>query len=204
MERPAPRLGSAIALATVMLWAPQARATLTLYNGNCVGCHSAATTTCDGCHAHGVHSSSAKTDINLGGTTDKATYAPGSTVKVTVNAGYSGGWVRVVLFDPNLKELARSSCPGGVGGCTTSKFPITLTAPAPMTAGTYIWAVAWYGNNYDISSASFGSGNSSTLKVGFFTADANNLNHGYQTIALPAFSVSAASAPAIVLNPNSL
>src|SRR2546426_881826 len=187
-----------------MLWAPQARATLTLYNSNCVGCHSAATTTCDGCHAHGVHSSSAKTDINLGGTTDKATYAPGSTVKVTVNAGYSGGWVRVVLFDQNLKELARSSCPGGVGGCTTSKFPITLTAPAPMTAGTYIWAVAWYGNNYDISGASFGSGNSSTLKVGFFTADANNLNHGYQTIALPAFSVSAASAPAIVLNPNSL
>ncbi|OLE63228.1 MAG: hypothetical protein AUG04_06225 [Deltaproteobacteria bacterium 13_1_20CM_2_69_21] len=204
MERTAPRLGSAIALATVMLWAPQARATLTLYNSNCVGCHSAATTTCDGCHAHGVHSSSAKTDINLGGTTDKATYAPGSTVKVTVNAGYSGGWVRVVLFDQNLKELARSSCPGGVGGCTTSKFPITLTAPAPMTAGTYIWAVAWYGNNYDISGASFGSGNSSTLKVGFFTADANNLNHGYQTIALPAFSVSAASAPAIVLNPNSL
>src|SRR2546426_246241 len=187
-----------------MLWAPQARATLTLYNSNCVGCHSAATTTCDGCHAHGVHSSSAKTDINLGGTTDKATYAPGSTVKVTVNAGYSGGWVRVVLFDQNLKELARSSCPGGVGGCTTSKFPITLTAPAPMTAGTYIWALAWYGNNYDIRGASFGSGNSSTLKVGFFTADANNPNHGYQTIALPAFSVSAASAPAIVLNPNSL
>src|SRR5439155_581192 len=46
--------------------------------------------------------------------------------------------------------------------------------------------------------------NSSTLKAGFFTADANNSNHGYQTIALPAFSVSAASAPAIVLNPNSL
>src|SRR5256885_11235867 len=42
----APRLGSVIALATVMLWAPQARATLTLYNNNCVSCHSAATTTC--------------------------------------------------------------------------------------------------------------------------------------------------------------
>src|SRR5439155_1139877 len=200
----APRLGSVIALATVMLWAPQARATLTLYNNNCVSCHSAATTTCDGCHAHGVHSSSAKSDINLSGTTDKASYTPGSTVKVTVNAGYRGGWARVVLFDQNLKALARSSCPGGVGGCTTSNFPITPTAPAPMTAGTYIWAVAWYGNRYDISGASFGSGNSSTLKAGFFTADANNSNHGYQTIALPAFSVSAASAPAIVLNPNSL
>ena len=204
METLAPRLGSMIALATVMLWAPQARATLTLYNNNCVSCHSAATTTCDGCHAHGVHSSSAKSDINLSGTTDKASYTPGSTVKVTVNAGYRGGWARVVLFDQNLKELARSSCPGGVGGCTTSNFPITLTAPAPLTAGTYIWAVAWYGNSYDISGASFGSRNSSTLKAGVFTADANNSNHGYQTIALPAFSVSAASAPAIVLNPNSL
>src|SRR5207245_1289101 len=157
-----------------------------------------------GCQAQGVHSSSAKSDINLSGTTDKAYYTPGSTVKVTVNAGYRGGWVRVVLFDQNLKELARSSCPGGVGGCTTSNFPITLTAPAPMTAATYIWAVAWYGNSYDISGASFGSGNSSTLKTGYFTADANNSNHGYQTIALPAFSVSAVSAPAIVLNPNSL
>src|SRR3989442_10031819 len=193
-----------MALASVMLWAAPARATLTLYNSNCVSCHSQATTTCDGCHAHGVHSGSAKTDVNISGTTDKTSYAPGGAVKVTVTGGYRSGWVRVVLFDQNLKELARSSCPGGLGGCTTSKFPITLTAPAPMTAGTYIWAVAWYGNNYDISGASFGSGNSSTLKVGFFTADANNLNHGYQTIALPAFSVSAASAPAIVLNPNSL
>ena len=204
METLAPRLSSAIALVTVVLWAPQARATLTLYNSNCVSCHSAATTTCDGCHAHGVHSSSAKTDINLTGTTDKVSYAPGSPVKVTVNAGYRTGWVRIVLFDQNLKELARSSCPGGVGGCTTSVVPITLTAPAPATAGTYVWAVAWYGNNFDISGASFGSGTSSSLKVGFFSGDVNNPNHGYQTVALPAFSVSSASAPGIVLNPTSL
>jgi len=191
-------------LASVMLWAAQAPATQTLYNNNCVACHSQVTNTCDGCHAHGVHSSSAKNDINISGTTDKTSYAPGSPVKVTVNGGYRSGWVRVVLFDQNLKELARSSCPGGLGGCTTSAFPITLTAPAPMTAGTYVWAVAWYGNDYEVIGASFGSGTSSTLKVGFFTADVNNSNHGYQTVALPAFSVSAASAPAIALNPTSL
>ncbi len=204
METLAPRLSSAIALATVALWAPQARATPTLYANNCVSCHSAVTTTCNGCHAHGVHSTSTKTDINLTGTTDKVSYAPGSPVKVTVNAGYRTGWVRVVLFDQNLKELARSSCPGGVGGCTTSVVPITLTASAPTTAGTYIWAVAWYGNDFDITGASFGSGTSSTLKAGFFSADATNPNHGYQTVALPAFSVSAASTPAIVLSPASL
>ena len=204
METLAPRLSSAIALATVALWAPQARATLTLYNNNCVSCHSSATTTCDGCHAHGVHSSSAKNDINLAGTTDKVSYAPGSPVKVTVNAGYRTDWVRVVLFDQSLKEIARSSCPGGAGGCTTSVVPVTLTAPAPATPGTYIWAVAWYGNNFDINGASFGSGTSSSLKVGFFSADVNNPNHGYQTVALPAFSVTTASTPAIVLNPTSL
>ncbi len=72
VETLAPRLCSAIALLIVVLGAPQARATLTLYNNNCVSCHSSAITTCDGCHAHGVHSSSAKNDINLTGTTDKA------------------------------------------------------------------------------------------------------------------------------------
>jgi hypothetical protein len=187
-----------------MLWTPQARATPSLYSSNCVSCHSAATNTCDGCHAHGTHSSGAKSDINIKGTTDKTSYSPGSTVTVTVNGGYETGWVRVVLLDQNLKELSRSSCPGGVGGCTTKSFPVTLTAAAPATAGTYVWAVAWYGHSYDITGASFGSGNSSTLKAGFFTPDASNSNHGYQTVALPAFTVSAASVPAIALNPASL
>jgi len=201
----APGRGSVIAVVTVVLWAPQARATLTLYNNNCVSCHSTATTTCDGCHAHGVHSSDAKTDINLTGRTDKVSYVAGSPVKVTVNAGDQTGWVRVVLLDQNLKELARKSCPGGTGGCTTSATPITLTTPAPATTGTYIWAVAWYGNDFDTNGASFGSGTSSSLKVGFFSADVNNPNHGYQTVALPAFTVSAASAgPAITLEPASL
>ena len=204
METLAKRLGPATTLATMMLWSAQAPATQTLYNNNCVACHSQVTNTCDGCHAHGVHSSSAKSDINVGGTTDKTSYTPGGPVKVTVNGGYRSGWVRVVLFDPSLKEIARAGCPGGLGGCTTSAFPVTLTAPAPTTAGTYVWAVGWYGNDYEVSGASFGSGTSSTLKVGFFTADVNNSSHGYQTVALAPFMVSAASAPAIALNPASL
>ena len=204
METLAKRLCRAMTLASVTLLSAPASATQTLYNSNCAGCHSQVTNSCDGCHAHGVHSGSAKSDINVSGTTDKTSYAPGGTVKVTVNGGYRGGWVRVVLFDQGLKELARSSCPGGLGGCTTSSFPITLTAPAPTAAGTYVWAVAWYGNDYEVTGASFGSGTSSTLKVGFFTADANNSSHGYQTVALPAFTVSAATAPAIALNPASL
>jgi hypothetical protein len=36
VETLAPRLCSAIALATVVLWTPQARATVTLYNNDCV------------------------------------------------------------------------------------------------------------------------------------------------------------------------
>src|SRR5256885_12766584 len=105
-----------------------------------------------------------------------------------------------------MRELARSGCAGGLGGCTTSVFPATLTAPAPTAAGTYVWAVAWYGNQYDIGGASFGSGNSSTLKVGFFTPDSNNSGHGSQTVALSSFTVTAppAQAPAIALNPTSL
>jgi MYXO-CTERM domain-containing protein len=200
----AQRLASAVAVATVTMWVSQAQATPTLYSSNCAGCHSQTTNTCDGCHAHGTHSSSAKSNINVAGTTDKTSYAPGSSVKVTVNGGYQSGWVRLVLFDQNLAELARSTCPGGTGGCTTTAFPVTLTATAPTTPGTYIWAVAWYGHNYDINGASFGSGNSSTLKAGYFTPDVNNTNHGYQTVALPAFTVSAASGPVIALNPTSL
>jgi len=202
-------LGWPIILGIILLWAAQARATSSLYTSNCASCHStssASPTTCNGCHFHGEHSSTAASDINLRGSTDKPSYAPGETVKVTINGGYRTGWVRALLFDQNMKELARSSCPGGLGACTTSVFPVTLTAPAPAAAGTYVWAVAWYGNQYDIAGGSFASGNSSTLKVGFFTPDPNNSGHGSQTVALSSFTVTAppAQAPAIALNPTSL
>src|SRR5256885_11830 len=194
-------------LGIVMLWAAQARATPSLYTSNCASCHSTSSTTpttCNGCHFHGEHSSTAASDINLKGSTNKTSYAPGETVTVTINAGYRNGWVRALLFDQNMNEVARGSCPGGLGGCTTSASPVTLAATAPSAAGNYVWAVAWYGNQYDISGASFGSGNSSTPQAGFFTPDANNSGHGTQTVALPAFTVSAPQVPAIALNPTSL
>jgi hypothetical protein len=160
------------------------------YSG-CESCHDPAVGTCNGCHAHGTHSSQAMNDVNIVGTTDASTYAPSETVKVTVNGGWQSGWVRVLLLDHNLIELARSSCPGGKGGCTTSVFPVTLTASAPSTPGTYTWAVAWYGNQTDVSGGSFGLGTSSTMKVGYFTPDASNPNHGYQTVAISSFTVNA-------------
>ena len=179
-------------------------ATPTLYANNCAGCHSATVTSCNGCHAHGTHSTSAKNDINVAGTLDKSSYAPGETVTVTVTGGYRTSWLRVLLFDNAFTELARSSCPGGMGGCTTSVYPITLTAPAPQTPGTYTWSVAWYGNRYDAGGASFGLGFSDTLADGYFTLDPGNVNHGYQTVALPSFIVSPDATPQIAVTPGSL
>jgi len=158
------------------------------YSG-CEACHDPSVGTCNGCHSHGTHSSLAMNDINIVGTTDATSYGPSSTVTVTVNGGFEYGWVRVLLLDQNLNELARSSCPGGKGGCTTSAYPVTLAAKAPPTPGTYTWAVAWYGNESDISGASFGQGTSSSMKVGYFTPDPSNPNHGYQTVALAPFTV---------------
>lgn len=193
-----------VILAVALLWAPSTGAFPGLYTDNCASCHSATVTTCNGCHAHGTHSSSAKTNINVAGTLNKTSFAPGETVSVQITGGYRTGWIRAILFDQSGTELARSSCPGGVGGCTTSVYPVTLTAPAPTTPGTYTWAVAWYGNQFDTGGASFGSGNSATIQPGFFTPDPNNPEHGFQTVALQAFTVAAPAAPSIALSPASL
>lgn len=198
------RLSLALAVAAGMLHAPGAAAYSSYYTSNCTTCHSATVTTCNGCHSHGTHSSTAKTDINVAGTLNKTSFTPGETVSVTITGGYRNGWVRAVLVDQQGAELARSSCPGGQGGCTTSVYPVTLTAPAPTTPGSYTWAVAWYGNQFDASGASYGSGTSATLSAGFFTPDPGNPNHGFQTVALQAFTVKAAAAPTIALAPASL
>jgi uncharacterized protein (TIGR03382 family) len=192
------------ALSAALLWAPAARAFSSFYTANCTSCHSATVTTCNGCHSHGTHSSSAKTDINVAGALSKTSYAPGETVSVLITGGYRTGWIRALLFDGGGNELARSSCPGGMGGCTTSAYPVTLTAPAPTTPGTYTWAVAWYGNQFDASGASFGSGTSTAIQPGYFTPDPNNPGHGYQTVALQPFTVAAPAAPSIALSPPSL
>src|SRR5512138_1972695 len=134
---------------------PNAEASSSYYTTYCSSCHGTTTSTCNGCHAHGTHSSSAKTDLNVKGTTNKTSYAPGETVSVTITGGYRTGWVRAILYDQNMVEKARSTGPTGEGG--GAAFPITLSAPAPATAGTYTWNVSWYGNQYEKSGGFFGA-----------------------------------------------
>jgi uncharacterized protein (TIGR03382 family) len=197
-------LSFALAVAVGIVHAPPATARSEYFTSSCTGCHGATVTTCNGCHAHGTHSSSAKSDINVAGTLTKTSFAPGETVSVRITGGYRTGWVRAVLLDQGGNELARSSCPGGEGGCTTSVYPVTLTAPAPATQGRYTWSVAWYGNQFEAGGGSFGSGTSATLRPGYFTPDPGNANHGFQTVALQPFDVVAAAAATIALAPGSL
>lgn len=164
----------------------------------CADCHAAPiVVTCNGCHGHGAHPSSAKTTVNVAGTTNKSAYAPGETVTVTITGGYRTGWVRAILYNQNTVELARSTGnASGMGSSTT--LPATLSAPAPTTAGTYTWKVAWYGHQDDSGSAAFGSG---------WTPDANNPEHGAEIVNLAPFTVVAATLPApniSLVAPNNL
>jgi hypothetical protein len=170
-----------------------ATATATLYAANCTSCHSATVTTCNGCHAHGTHASSAKTGINVAGATNKTSYAPGESVTVTVTGGYRTGWIRAYLYDENMVQLAISTGPNGDGG--GSGYPVTFTAPAPSTTGSHIWNVAWYGNQFDAGGGTFGTR---------WTPDPNNPGHGREIVSTNAFSVVAAAAPAIALSPGTL
>jgi hypothetical protein len=151
-------------------------------SAGCNNCHPASPSTCNGCHGHGTHSSSAKSDINVAGATNKASYAPGETVSVTITGGYKSGWFRAVLYNQNSVEIARSTGnDSGMGSSTI--YPATLSAPAPLTPGNYTWKVAWYGNIYDKATPTFGAG---------WVADATNPDHGYEIVSTNSFTVTAA------------
>ena len=188
----------AITLFAFLLWRTDVSAQSNYYTSQgCADCHTSVST-CNGCHAHGVHPSSAKSTINVAGTTNKTSYAPGETVTVTITGGYRTGWVRAVLYDQNRVELARSTGnSSGMGSSAT--FPATLSAPAPALSGTYAWKVAWYGNEYDSGSAAIGSG---------WIPDPNNPNHGSEIVNITTpFTVAAATPPVPTLSsvaPNSL
>ena len=173
----------AVTLAAFQFWGAESRAQSSYFTSmGCDGCHTP-TATCNGCHAHGTHASSAKTGINITGVTNKAVYASGETVSVTITGGYRTGWVRAVLLDQNQIELARSGGnDSGMGSSTT--FPAVLTAPAPVAPGTYTWKVAWYGNDYDKSGATFGSQ---------WVPDPNNPNHGMEMVNVASFTVGSAA-----------
>jgi MYXO-CTERM domain-containing protein len=153
--------------------------------GNCTACHPASPTTCDGCHAHGVHSGSAKNDLNLTAVTDQTDYAPGATVTVTLDGGYRGGWIRANLYDNTGTLVDTSTGTGGLGG--GSGFPVDLTAPAPATPGTYTFTAAWYGNRFDL-----GQVGGTTFFGPDWTPDPNNANHGEERIPTNSFTVTAA------------
>ena len=187
-----------LAAVAALCIAPDAAAYSSYFSTNCSGCHTPAAvgstaTTCNGCHSHGTHPSSAKSSINITGTTNATTYSPGQTISVTINGGYRTGWVRAILYDQNMNQLAISTGPNGMGG--GPGFPITLSAPGPTVAGTYTWNVAWYGNKYDATGAAFGAR---------WMDDPNNVDHGFEIVATNAFTVSAPTSPAIALSPPSL
>jgi len=183
------RFAFALALVVAALLGFQLKGTQALAQSSyftsagCVDCHAApVVATCNGCHAHGTHASSSKSGINVTGTTSKTSYAPGETVSVTIAGGYRTGWLRAVLYNQNTVELARSNgSASGMGSATT--FPATLSAPAPTAPGTYAWKVAWYGNQYDAGSGTFGPG---------WTPDPNNPYHGSEIVSTNSFTVAAA------------
>lgn len=171
------------------------------YDSNCAACHGTTAAggvqTCAGCHSHGTHPDSSKSTMNVSGVTNKTSYAPGETISVTVNGGYRSGWVRTLLYDQNMHEVARSTGTVLTGFSAPSRgpsLPVTLTAPAPTTPGTYTWTVAWYGNAYDASGAALGPG----------WTPSTNAGHGEERVAMAAFTVVAPTAPAIALSPGAL
>ncbi|OGU16837.1 MAG: hypothetical protein A2076_00300 [Geobacteraceae bacterium GWC2_53_11] len=178
-----------LSLGVVLLCGTKAQAFSAYFTAQgCAGCHaSPVVATCNGCHAHGTHPDSAKNAINVTGTTDKSTYAPGEIVTVTITGGYRTGWFRAVLYDQNMVELARSTGnDSGMGG--SAIYPAILSAPAPATPGTFSWKVAWYGNLYDSVGATFGPG---------WSPDPNTPNHGSEIVSIAApFTVAMTTRPA--------
>ena len=191
-------LAAALGAAALLGLATPAGAISSYFTAQCASCHSAAVvgstaTTCNGCHAHGTHPTSAKAALNLAGATNATSYTPGQTVSVTITSGYRTGWVRAALFDQDGNQLALSTGPNGMGG--GAGFPITLTAPAPTAPGSYTWSVGWYGNMYDAAGAFFGPR---------FQEDPGNPDHGWELVSTNAFTVTAPTSPAIALSPASL
>jgi len=127
-------------LGALQLYSTEALAQSSYFAGRgCTDCHSAPTAaTCAGCHQHSG---------TLTATKNKTTsYAPSETVTITLTAsGARSGWIGARLYDQTGAEIARSTgSQSGMGGSTI--YPAVISAPAPATAGTYTWRMAYFGN----------------------------------------------------------
>lgn len=163
--------------------------------GQCTNCHISQNLTannyCGMCHAYGTHPSSTKSTINVTATADKASYAPGEAMVVTISGGYRARTARAVVFDgPNPTTAVQKAISTGtldpVGGAPINAPAWTGSAPAtiilssftaPTAAGTYTWCGAWYGNDYDLGII----GGATTF--GLWTADPRNPGHGCEMAA---------------------
>jgi len=184
-----------LVLAAFAFWAPNAAAYPSLYTGqNCAACHGSSPQTCTGCHAHGTHSRTAGSSINIIAIPDKDVYAPGETVTVTLNGGSGqGGWIRAKLFD---KDCSAVDCDTSVSGLDVidvvydTQYPVTdLTGIAPSEPGPVTWSASWYGNAYDPGS-----------KGPLWIPDPGRSGHGDEIVTFT-FAVAAANTPPTA-NPN--
>ena len=173
----------------------------------CTTCHDggsgpAVVVTCNGCHAHGTHSSSVKSDINITATTDNSTYNVGDTISITVNGGYKSDWVRVNVYDDTGTLVAQSkgACDATISSVMAcaegDSLPVTLTAIASST-GTQMWTASWYGNINDGAGSVGGISSPQSISTGVtntgWLEDLNNAEHGEEIVAIAAFTVNDAN-----------
>jgi len=163
-----------IALMAFCIWVPDSSAKENYYTDySCSVCHTPAPVTCAGCHRHGTK--------NFTATTNKLTYAPGESITVSISGGTKDepGWVRLILYDQDGNEVARSTGSSGRGGGPAFPGPIKLIATAPTDPGIYTLSASWYGY-------------STSTNASNFEPDTNNVlaaNHGWVNIATNEFEV---------------
>jgi len=168
-------------------------------NAACTTCHDAAVPTCNGCHAHGTHSSNGKNDINILASTDKSAYTSNETITITITGGYNPGgtptpnWIRATV-DQGAIRLNISSGPCDTPGDADNNcgggngYPITLTvAASTLGTGVQMLTASWYGHVFDLATPVRGDGTNGST---FVSDGLNNPNHGFEVVTISSFTIS--------------